>query len=248
MAEDKQIVVANGQPETALRIRERELYAIDQAEARLLYESGVCPDAKSYAGVLVKIRAGRPYGLSALQSVNWVHIFQGHIFMAADLIVATVLKGGHGYLTYEQDKDGVTTTAHRIDFTQPPDKDGKPVMMPTFSVRWDRQRATDAGLINKDNWKKYFHTQCRHRGAAEAGRAYFADDVGDLYALEEMESFPRVLEPQEAGLTGTDKIRKGLGLPIPEDAPGDAVTPDNRGLENVEKDVDTEVTDEDITF
>jgi len=248
MAEDKQIVVANGQPETALRIRERELYAIDQAEAKLMYESGVCPSAKSYAEVLVKVRAGRPYGLTPLQSINWVHVFQGHIFMAADLIAATVLKGGHGYITYEQDEDGVTATAHRVDFTQPPTVDGRPVMMPKLSIRWDRKRAKEAGLEGKDNWRKNFHTMCRHRAAAEVGRAYFPDDVGGLYALEEMESFPRILEPQEAALSGTNKLRKGLGLPIPEDAPGDAVTPDNRGLEDVEKDVDTEVTDEDITF
>lgn len=56
-------------------------------------------------------------------------------------------------------------------------------------VEWTIDRATKAGLTNKDNWKKYPIQMLSARVIAEGVRAVFPGCMGGLYTSEEVQDF-----------------------------------------------------------
>lgn len=122
----------------------------------VFYKSGLFKDLQSAAQAVIKIQAGAELGLPAFASMSGIAIIQGKAVLGANLI-ATLVENDprYGYKVIRSDD-----TACEIEFY----KNGKVSGKTSFTI----QEARNAGLAEKDVWKKYpsdlLFARCISRG------------------------------------------------------------------------------------
>lgn len=120
--------------------------------ARALATAGIVPGAyKNNPGnLVVAAQLGRALGIAPIVAVNQIYVVDGKPSASALLIAACVRKAGHRVRITGNTKYATVTIVRKDD----PDFE--------FTVTWELKKnsngnpsAEEAGLIQKDNWRKY---------------------------------------------------------------------------------------------
>jgi hypothetical protein len=160
-------------------------------------KSGMFPDLKSQAQAVVKILAGKEYGLSPLQSITELYMVNGKIAMSAKLIAAAIKKSGK----YDYHIDVMDNETCTISFFQDKVKLGES----SFTIK----DAAKAGIVNKDVWKNYPKQMLFARAVSMGGRS-FCPDIITAYTPEEVEDISPVAIPtQTVSITAEGEVTNG---------------------------------------
>jgi hypothetical protein len=158
MTEEKAIV----KHETPVSI----IRTMDDAEraAKSMVASGFFADSKSAAQAVVKILAGQELGFGPFASMTGVNIIQNKPVLAANLLAAAVKRQGkYNYRVVE-----MTDTGCELAFFEYGQEVGRSI--------FGKADAEKAGLLLKDNWKKYPRNMYFAR-ALSNGQKWYAPDI-----------------------------------------------------------------------
>jgi hypothetical protein len=136
-------------------------------QAKALVMSGFLPKAINTPEKAIALAlAGRELGLPMMQAIRSIHIIEGKPVMSADLMAALVHRRIPGALLRiaETSNTKCVVEAGRA---------GQKSTLFTFTI----EDAKAAGLLGKDNWRKYPRAMLRARCLAEAVRAAFPDSM-----------------------------------------------------------------------
>ena len=183
------------------------LASIDQKiyYSQTISASNLLPEA--YRGrpenVLIAVETGAALGIPAIQALNSINVIKGKAAMSADLMASLVRRAGHK-LRITQDGMSVTADLIRAD-----DPDF------TFTVTWDQQKATTAGLWGRGQWNAYPDQMLRARAITEVCRQGASDALmGVIYTPDELGDTPAPSRPAQGGLR--DRMKP---VTVPEPAP-----------------------------
>lgn len=150
-------------------------------------QSGFFKDANDAAKALVKIQFGMEMGIGPAASMSGVHIIEGKPVMGANLMAASLKRGGkYNYRVLAHDDEECI-----IEFYEA----GKPVGKSSFSM----EDARKARLADRPVWKSYGRNMLFSRAISNGIRWYAPDIFGGatVYTPEELETDLPVVEKKE---------------------------------------------------
>jgi hypothetical protein len=166
--------------------------------AEYLAKSNLMPSGlKSPAQIFVALQMGHELGLAPMMAVRNISVINGMPTLSADLLAGLIRQHpGFVSMRFTPDEDvrktkSCTTTIVRKEQT------GE---MSTFTGTFTYEDAKNAGLLNKDVWKKYWPRMLKHRALAYCARDSFPDVLAGVYLKEEATSIrkqPRDVTPEE---------------------------------------------------
>jgi hypothetical protein len=117
-------------------------------------------------------------GMHPMTAARDYHIIKGKATKTADAMMAS-FQGAGGVVEWIEltDEKAAAKFSH-------PKSCPKPVL-----IDWDMQRAAQAGLTGKDNWRKYPRAMLRARVVSEGMKAAFPAALSGLYTPEEVRDF-----------------------------------------------------------
>lgn len=174
---DKKLNSPHPPPNQAL-VRADDLIAL----GNIMVNSGAFKGMKNPALACVKIEAGRAYGLQPVQSMQAFHVFEGQITAHYSFVGALIRRSG----TYDYEIVESTDTACTIKFYRV--VNGKQVdIKGVNSTTWTIEKAKQAGLLSKNNWKNYPSAMLFGRALTEGARQITPDVFYmPIYSPEEM--------------------------------------------------------------
>lgn len=135
------------------------------------------------ANAFVAAETGAALGLEPLQALASIAVINGRAALSSDLMAAVIRRAGHTLRIVENSSESVTATLIRAD-----DKKFE------FTVTWDKDKATKAGLWGQRGpWSQYPTQMLRARAITEVARQ------GASEALMGM-----IYSPEDFGATITD--------------------------------------------
>lgn len=158
-------------------------YALAPLEQRVEYvqriaAAGIVPDAYrgNAANAFVAAETGVALGLEPLQALQSIAVIKGKATLSSDLMAAVIRGAGHKLRVIENGAESVTVTLIRRD-----DPDFK------YTVTWDREKATRAGLWGqKGPWSQYPTQMLRARAISEVARQGASETLmGMIYTPED---------------------------------------------------------------
>lgn len=158
-------------PNSITKLNMRELKEL----AEVFIQSGAFTDVKQTAQAMVKIIAGQELGFTPIVSMTGIHFFNGKVSIGANLIASLIKDSGK----YEYKITEHTPEACSVVFYQNVNGELKQLGVP---VRYTIDDAKTAGLIGKDNWKKYPMDMLFAACIRQGGRRYCADVLRGLTA------------------------------------------------------------------
>ncbi|MBR0031418.1 MAG: recombinase RecT [Treponema sp.] len=149
--------------------------------SQVLAKSGLIPAGlNTPEKVCVALEWGHELQLSPMVAVNNIAVINGKPTLSADIMAAVVKRSPEfGGIKWIQQDDKVAEciiTRKTANYTEE-----------THS-RFTYDDAMQAGLTNKDVWKKYTKRMLKHRCLSYGLRDAFPDILAGLYSPEEMES------------------------------------------------------------
>lgn len=193
------------------------LASIDQKiyYSQTISASNLLPEA--YRGrpenVLIAVETGAALGIPAIQALNSINVIKGKAAMSADLMASLVRRAGHK-LRIRQEGMSVTAELVRAD-----DPDF------TFTVTWDQQKATTAGLWGRGQWNTYPDQMLRARAITEVCRQGASDALmGVIYTPDELTD-PATAVPSPKRPQG-NSLRDRMNPPAPQEEPTVQTVPD----------------------
>ena len=147
---------------TDLAVRDPQASAIPAklAYARELANSGLLPAAyrKNPGNILWAVEFGEMLGLPPMAAITGVHIIDGKPTASAGLISGLVRNAGHRLRVTGDEQRAVAEITRSDD--------------PRFTFRseWTIERARQAELLSKSNWKKYPAAMLKARAITEVAR------------------------------------------------------------------------------
>ena len=135
----------------------------DKVFSKAFYESGIFKDVKNEAQALVKIIAGREQGLTPIQSMMNVYIFDDKVMYYIKVFLAKIKKSKKYNYKIKQSTDKLC----EIDFYENGKLSG--------TSKFDFSDAAKAGLPNKDSYKKYPNIMLFYRCASNGIKMYCPD-------------------------------------------------------------------------
>jgi hypothetical protein len=162
--------------EIAVRENARAMVRLSSEQLQYIAHTEFVP--KSMRGKLPAILAcvamGRELGLGDMVALRTINVIDGRAALSAEGMVALVRGDGHS-IVGNFSGDSCTVTGKRIDNGD------------EMSVTWTREMAKEAGLVNKDNHKKYPAAMLWARGVSQLCRMLFPDCfAGGTHTLEEI--------------------------------------------------------------
>jgi hypothetical protein len=182
---------------------------MDDAEraAKSMVASGFFQDSKQLAQAVVKILAGQELGFGPFASMTGVNIIQNKPVLAANLMAAAVKRQGkYNYRVVE-----MTDTGCELAFFEAGQEVGRSI--------FNKADAEKAGLLQKDNWRKYPRNMYFAR-ALSNGQKWYAPDVfngATVYTPDELGA--------QVNEEGNAVIIDAVATPAPELAPTPEYTP-----------------------
>lgn len=168
--------------------------------AEIVVASGLGPKSvRSPEAAMIIIITGRELGLTAMQSLRSIHVVEGKPVLDATLIMALCLR-----LPVCEMFTCVETSGAIATFVAK--RRGQPETRLSFTI----EQARAAGLIGKDNWKKYPDAMLRARCIAALARVAFADAMLGVYERDEL---PASDEPR-AVLTEVRSVPESRPTPV----------------------------------
>lgn len=114
---------------------------------------------KQPANVLYAMEYGRTLGITPLAAITGIHVIEGKPSASAALISGLVRRAGHKLRVRGNDTEAWAQIVRSDD----PDYEG-------YQVTWTLDRARQAGLANKDVWRKYPAAMLKARAITEVAR------------------------------------------------------------------------------
>lgn len=145
--------------------------------AKVLSESNLLPGhlRGQPANVLLILSGARALDVPAFWSLQSMHVIDGKLGMAAELMRALVIRAGHQFRIVERTRQRAVVEIKRKDKTEP------------YRFEFDWQDAIDAQLAGKSNWKKYPKAMLVARATAGAVRDECPDVLfGVVYTPDEL--------------------------------------------------------------
>lgn len=196
--------------------------------------SGAFNDIKTQSQALVKILAGQEMGMGPFAAMSNINIINGSPAVGGHIMAARVKASGkYDYQVVKWEKDICS-----IDFYQ----NGKKIGNSTF----DKSDATAAGLLNKDNWRKFPRNMYFNRAISNGVRTYCPDVLGNAPVYDPDELGAKLNEQGNVialpvNSVATAKVPEPVVEPEPPvDEPVDNV--DNFESEDDEVPIDDEVS------
>ncbi len=155
----------------------RELAEI-QSYAAVFIKSGMFPDTKSVSQGIVKIMAGKEIGLPPFASMRGINLIQGQPQLSAT-IIGTLIKKSQ---KYDYRVRNWTTKGCTIDFYQLNGKREK-----VGETSYTEEDARTAGLLGKDNWRKYPKDMYFSRALTSGARKFTPDAFNGVALYDEGE-------------------------------------------------------------
>lgn len=154
-------------------------------QARALIKSGFFPRAVNTAEKAIAVMlAGRELGLPPMQSIRAISIVDGKPTLSAETMLALAYQRVPGLaVEVRSSNEGATVTGNRPGG-------------PSVTVSFTKADATAAGLLGKDNWRKYPAAMFRARAISAWCRVVTPDAILGCYTPEELE--PTQSAPQAA--------------------------------------------------
>ena len=129
---------------------------------------------KPHAALAV-ILFGREVGMSPIAAMQGLYAVDGRVGLYSETMRAMVLAAGHEYRITTCDSSRCVIEGRRAGAEE------------WQSFTFTMQEARDAGLGNKDNWKKYAPDMLLARATARMCRAIFPDAIRGFSAAEELQ-------------------------------------------------------------
>ena len=168
--------------------------------SKVFYEAGIFKDIKSEAQAIVKIFAGREYGLSPMESMMGLYIVADRIAPLVQTISALVKKSKD----YDYIVEKLDDTECVLSFT----KEGKEIGKSSFTFK----DAAKAGLLNKDNWKNYPRNMLFARAIGNGVRWYCPHIFGGSSMEELRDLGPQTpTEKTNVVIDATGEVTNGKG-------------------------------------
>jgi len=147
----------------------------DIVTAELLARSGFFPSVKTTAEAFAKMRLGRELGIGPVTAVKELYVVSGRIGMSAAIMAALLLRSPkYDYRVIRLDNQAAVIHFFR---------NGELIGESSFTI----QDARQAGLENKDNWRKYPRNMLWARALANGVRWFCSDTVvGSAYIPDEL--------------------------------------------------------------
>ncbi len=136
-------------PQTATALQ--RVGGIEKSEldflGQIFYKSGFFSDAKSEAQAIVKILAGKEFGLTAIQAMTNVHIISGKPTLSSTAQAAVIKASGkYNYRILEQEMDRC-----EIEFYEKFNGEWLSIGKSKFTI----EEAKKADLLKNPNWSRY---------------------------------------------------------------------------------------------
>lgn len=164
--------------------------------SRLLPKGIATPEA-----ALAIIMTGCELGLGTMASLRSIHIVEGKPTLSADAILAVIVSRREVCKYFRL----VESTASVARYETLREGHPSPTAM-SFTI----DEAKTAGLLGKDNWRKYPAAMLRARCIAALGRAVYPDLVLGVYESEELAPEPpRHVEVEQ--LPAREEVPRGSG-------------------------------------
>lgn len=188
--------------------------------AQVLFASRLLPKALATPeAVVTAIVLGRELGLSAMQAIRGIHVIEGKPTLSADMMVALCKQRRDvcAYFTCTETSGTVATyETQRV---------GEP--KPT-KLSFTLEQAKAAGVVGKDNWRKFPDAMLRARASSALARIVYPDLVLGIYDPDELEPAPappRDVTPPAAPKKAAPQPPPPKPAPVVEVAPVEADEP-----------------------
>ena len=152
----------------------------DKQIAQAFFDSGLFKDVKSAAQALVKIIAGREQGLSPIQSMTAVYLLDDKICYFTKVFTAKIKKSK----TLDYKVKTSTEEICTIEFYE----NGELLGSSSYSIK----QAAKAGLVNKDNWRKYPQSMLYNRAVSIGMKMYMPQILEGVNLYEDFDELPGV--------------------------------------------------------
>lgn len=174
-----------------------ETYSVLEKQVTMAIKSGFLPASiKSPEQAITIALKGRELGIQPLQAFSQIHIIQGKPTISSELMLALIYRNCKGAVINYLES---TSDACVIEACRPGGK------MNTFS--FNIEEAKSAGLLQKENWRKYPDAMLRARCIAIVARAVFPDAImGASYTAEELGGEEVSLEGKSGDLRGNGVV------------------------------------------
>jgi hypothetical protein len=139
-----------------------------------LFKSGLFPNTKNEFGAFAIVQYGHELGIPPMMSLKNINIISGQLACNAQLMLFLAQSKGARYEVLEETDRGA-----KIRFS----RNGA-----TYTAEFSENDAKAAGLLGKDNWKKYPKDMYFWRAVAKGVRRIAPDAVMGLYTAEEISS------------------------------------------------------------
>lgn len=193
----------------------------DKQIAQAFFDSGIFKDVKSAAQALVKIIAGREQGLSPIQSMTAVYILDDKICYLTKVFTAKIKK------TKIFDYKVKTSTEElcTIEFYENKQLLGSS----SYSIK----QAAKAGLVNRDNWRKYPQSMLYNRAVSIGMKMFMPQILDGVNLYEDFDELPGI---KQSNAINVD-METGEVTPVQEPV----VEEDKKSVQAEVVDVDVEV-------
>lgn len=152
----------------------------DKQLAQAFFDSGIFKDVQNASQALVKIIAGREQGLSPIQSMSSVYIFNDNICYFTKVFTAKIKKTKG--LNYKVKT--ATEELCEIEFYE----NGELLGSSSYSIK----QATKAGLVNKDNWRKYPQSMLYNRAVSIGMKMFMPQILDGVNLYEDFDELPGI--------------------------------------------------------
>lgn len=142
-------------------------FELNQRLGKMFYASGMFPDLKSEAQAMVKVMVGKELNLPPFASITGIHVVNGKPVIGANLIATMI--ANHPRYSYRVAKS--TKEICEINFFDSKNKLSDEEYF-VGSCSFTAQEAQEAGLLGKDNWKKYTADMLFARAISRGAKRY----------------------------------------------------------------------------
>jgi len=184
MTQEGSTAIVKAQEQRGLVAQGGEWEALKE-QARALIKSGFFPrSVNTPEKVIAVMLAGRELGLPPMQSIRAISIVDGKPTLSAETMLALAYQRVPGLkVEVKSTNEGAVVAGSRPNG-------------PTVTVSFSKADATAAGLLGKDNWRKYPAAMFRARAISAWCRVVTPDAILGCYTPEELE--PTQSAPQAA--------------------------------------------------
>lgn len=191
----------------AIEFMNPERWSIMKTMAETFIQSGALPAAiKNAPQLIMAMQAGYEAGMQPIEAISSFAPINGRMTMYGDALISQVKKAGHKVQWGECTGEKATVTITRVDTGES--------MTETYSL----DEADIAGLLGKDNWRKYPKRMLKYKAFAEVAHFLVPDALRGIKITEEVEAeMDEVMKSEAVGTKKPTKKKKVEEVEVKEE-------------------------------